>query len=353
MAFYKVTAEADPAKPARLDLFGRIGGGFWDNGFDENTFREDMALIDPDQPLDIFINSQGGSVFAAMAIYNIIGAHRGAVTIRVTGMAASAATIITCAPDARVVMPAGSMMLIHPVRAATEPSTVDELKNAAEGLEKIKQSVIDIYEKKTGMSRADIEDLMTRESYLTAFEAVELGFADEMDETETIVSKVLEDAVMVGGLQVSAELFNHAPKGFISDSDKSKGAVKMDLKTLKAEHPDIVQAIRAEALAEGAANERARILAIEEIATEGHADLVQKAKANGAMTAEMLAVEILKADKARTVSMLKNRNDDAKALEGIGSDGNEGLKPEAEKKQKEEALKNEFIETAKRAFSGK
>ena len=88
----------------------------------------------------------------------------------------------------------------------------------------------------------------------------------------------------------------------------------MDLEKLKAEHPDLVQAIRNEALAEGAAQERARIQAIEDIATPGHEDLVNEAKFKTGISAEALAVSILKAEKKRAAQMLQDRADDAKDL---------------------------------------
>lgn len=127
----------------------------------------------------------------------------------------------------------------------------------------------------------------------------------------------------------------------------------MNLETLKAEHPDLVQAIRNEAIVEGAEQERARIQAIEDIAVVGHENLVNAAKFDGKTTAEALAVQILKADKARGAQMLKDRKNDAKALEGIEPEGNEGLDPKAEAKAKQDAEMKVFIEAGARAFARK
>ena len=68
--FYQFTAAAQDA-PARLDLFGSVGGGFWDQGFDESSFKADMAVVRDDQPLNVYINSMGGSVYTGIAIYNL------------------------------------------------------------------------------------------------------------------------------------------------------------------------------------------------------------------------------------------------------------------------------------------
>lgn len=127
----------------------------------------------------------------------------------------------------------------------------------------------------------------------------------------------------------------------------------MNLETLKAEHPELVQAIRNEAMVEGAAQERARIQAIEDIAVVGHENLVNAAKFDGKTTAEALAVQILKADKARGAQMLKARANDAKALEGIDPEGNEGLNPKAEEKAKQDAEMKAVIEAGARAFARK
>ena len=184
--FYKFTMAQDQTVPARLDLFGTIGGGFWDDGFDDVSFAEAMKGVGEFQPLDIYINSPGGSVFAAISICNLIARHKGTVTVHVSGIAASAATIITSVPNGRVIMPLGSMMLIHPVRAAVGSSTAEELREAGENLEKVRESVLDIYAQKTGLGREVLLGMMQKESYLTAGEAVEFGFADEVDNSVTL-----------------------------------------------------------------------------------------------------------------------------------------------------------------------
>lgn len=343
--FYKFTMAKEQNAPARLDLFGTIGGGFFEEGFDDVSFAQAMSGIGEFQPLDIYVNSPGGSVFAAISIYNIIARHQGAVTIHVSGIAASAATIITSVPNGRVVMPLGSMMLVHPVRAAPGLSTAEELQEAGKNIEKVRESVIDIYEQKTGLDRKKLTGMMQKESMLTAGEAVELGFADEVDRN-TVVENIISDGVcMINGLKVSASLFDAAPQGFI------KREVKMDLENLTKEYPELVEEIRAKAYAQGADDERARILAIEDIATPGHDELVNQAKNDATMNAEKLAVAILKADKARNVNMLQMRANDAAELAAIPQVSNEGLLPGEEKKIKENAEEQKIIEAGRRGFT--
>ena len=98
----------------------------------------------------------------------------------------------------------------------------------------------------------------------------------------------------------------------------------MDLEKLKSDYPDLVRAIRNEALSEGAANERARIQAIEEIAMAGHESMVNAAKFDGVTTAEMLAIQMIKAEKVRNAKMLADRAEDSKTLEDTHEVGNVG-----------------------------
>lgn len=342
--FYKFTMAKDQNSPARLDLFGTVGGGFWEDGFDDVSFADAMKEVGEFQPLDIYINSPGGSVFAAMSIYNLIARHKGAVTVHVSGIAASAATIITSVPNGRVIMPLGSMMLVHPVRATIGSSTAEQLQEAGKNLEKVRDSVIDIYEQKTGLDRERLLSMMQKESFLTAGEAVELGFADEVDRNAVVENTISGGVCMINGLKVSASLFDAAPEGFI------KQEVKMDLENLTKEYPELVEEIRAKAYADGAENERARILAIEEIATPGHDELVQSAKLDATMNAEKLAVAILKAEKARKVNMLQARAEDAAELAAIPQVSNEGIIPGEEKKAKEDAEEKAIIEAGRRGF---
>lgn len=341
---------------SQIDLFGYVGGsknGMFSKGFNEQEFLDELRAIPNDNALDISINSFGGSVYTALSIYTLLKAHKGAITFRVDGAAMSAATIITSVPNAKVIMPKGSMMMIHKVSSIVI-GNVDDMRKAADDMEKLENNVLDIYAEKTGKSVDEIKEYVDQETYFTAAEAVEFGLADEIDETLTIENKMVGDVVMVNGLEVSAQLFAHAPKGFLRadtpqataiSNPENKEAEKMDLEKLKAEHPDLVDAIRNE----GVAQERARIQAIEDIAVAGHEDLVNSAKFEKAMSAEQLAVAILKADKARGDKMLVNRADDAKELDDIHADGNEGLTAGAEAN----AAEQEFIENAKKAFQGK
>lgn len=356
--FYKVTAQANETQPARLDLFGVIGGGFWEEGFDENSFKDAMSVVKETQPLDIFLNSPGGSVFAGIAILNLLKQHKGAIRIYVMGIAASAATLITSAPNARVIMPTGSMLMVHAPRLSASSMTAKQLKDAGIALEKIEESVKQIYVEKTGMKAEDLAEMISHETYMTAAEAVAKGFADEVDTTQKVENVVSDNVVMFAGIPVQMSLFDKAPQDFLNKLNfdvaqtqkksilNQNEEVAMTLEEIKAQHPDLYKQIRDEGREEGVkagmAQERNRIKAIEDMALAGHEDLVAKAKFETGMTAEQLAVEMIKAEKQKKATMAQQRTADAEELNDIGS-ATASVDPtptaSADEKEREELMK--------------
>lgn len=333
--FYKVTAQANETQPARLDLFGVIGGGWWEDGFDEKSFKDAMSVVKETQPLDIYLNSPGGSVFAGIAILNLLKQHKGAIRIFVMGIAASAATLITSAPNARVIMPTGSMLMVHAPRLSANSMTAKQLKEAGVALEKIEESVKQIYVEKTGMKAEDVAEMISHETYMTAAEAVAKGFADEVDVTQKVINSFEDNVVMLGGMPVQKNFFDNAPADFLLNlledialTEKksilhTNEEVAMTLEEIKAQHPELYKQIRdegrEEGLQAGMTQERNRIKAIEEMALTGHEALVAKAKFETGMTAEQMAVEMIKAEKAKTATMVHNRETDAAELKDVGS----------------------------------
>lgn len=330
---------------ASLDLFGYVGGSKddpWGKGFNESEFLEDFRKIPSESALNISINSFGGAVYTGLSIYSLLKAHKGPITFRVDGAAMSAATIITSVPNAKVVMPKGSMMMIHKV-SSVAVGTSDDMRKMADDMEKLEENVVGIYAEKTGRTAEEIREKLNAESYFTAEEAVAFGLADEVDETTEVRNVCSGGFVMLNGLKAEAKLFEHAPKGFIKAEEPQASATKkevqrMNLEQLKAEYPDLVQAIREEAAAEAMADarkeafaegvkaERERIRAIEDItSSDDYKDLADQAKFETGITAEALAVLILKADKTRREKMLKEREEDARDLDGTANEGNVGI----------------------------
>jgi ATP-dependent protease ClpP protease subunit len=171
------------AEGAEVSIYDEIGA----YGVSAKSFLDDIGALPDDGPLTLRLNSPGGSVFDAVAIYNALKRHSGPVSVWIDGIAASAASYVAMAGD-EVVMPENAFLMIH------DPSgvvfgTADDMRAMAEALDKIKGSLVAGYAAKSGGADDDIAALMAKETWLDAAEAVELGFADRLTEPARIAAR--------------------------------------------------------------------------------------------------------------------------------------------------------------------
>lgn len=124
------------------------------------------------------LNSPGGDVFAASQIYTMLKEYPGHITVKIEGLAASAASVIAMAADEVHMSPVAMMMIHNP--ATVIFGEISDLKSGFAMLSEVKESIINAYEQKTGLSRAKISHMMDAESWFNAWKAVELGFADKV-----------------------------------------------------------------------------------------------------------------------------------------------------------------------------
>jgi len=124
----------------------------------------------------VWINSPGGDCVAAAQIYNMLREYPGNVTIKIDGIAASAASLISMAGDTVLMSPVSMMMIHNPLTMAI--GNADDMQRTIEMLDEVKESIINAYELKTGLSRSKLSHLMDNETWMNATKAVELGFAD-------------------------------------------------------------------------------------------------------------------------------------------------------------------------------
>lgn len=140
------------------------------------AFREE--LFAEDGPITLSINSPGGDTIAASQIYTMLMEYPYDVTVKITGIAASAASVIAMA-GTKVTMSPTSMMMVHnPFTIAMGDSA--EMRRASQLLDEVKESIINAYELKTGMSRTRLSHMMNDETWMNAVKAKELGFCDEI-----------------------------------------------------------------------------------------------------------------------------------------------------------------------------
>ena len=129
-------------------------------------------------PITVWINSVGGDCVAAAQIYNMLMEYPHDVTVKIDGIAASAASVIAMAGTKVQMSPVSVMMIHNPLTVAMGDS--DEMRRAIQLLDEVKESIINAYEIKTGLSRAKLSHLMDGETWMNAKKALELGFCDEI-----------------------------------------------------------------------------------------------------------------------------------------------------------------------------
>lgn len=167
-----------------ISVYDVIGSDFFGEGVTAKRISAALRAIGEDKDVVVAINSPGGDFFEGAAIYNLLAQHKGKVTVKVTGLAASAASVIAMAGDVIEVSQVG-FLVIHNAWACMCGNRHD-LTKYAETLGKFDASMRDLYATRTGMDVADIEAMMDSEAWIGAGEAVEKGFADSIIEVKKI-----------------------------------------------------------------------------------------------------------------------------------------------------------------------
>ena len=160
-----------------LFLNGEISDETWYG--DEVTpqlFKDELNEDSGD--ITVWINSPGGDVFAAAQIYNMLRDYKGHVTVKIDGLAASAASVIAVAGDTVLVSPVAMMMIHNPATLAM--GNTKDMEAAIAMLNEVKESILNAYVDKTGLSRNKLSKMMDDETWFNAKKAVELGFADKV-----------------------------------------------------------------------------------------------------------------------------------------------------------------------------
>lgn len=160
-----------------LELNGTIAEESWfDDDVTPQLFKDELNSGTGD--ITVWINSPGGDCVAAAQIYNMLSNYKGKVTVKIDGIAASAASVIAMAGDTVLVSPVSMLMIHNPATIAWGDHA--EMQKAIDMLAEVKESIINAYVLKTGLSRPKLSHLMDAETWMDANKAVELGFADEV-----------------------------------------------------------------------------------------------------------------------------------------------------------------------------
>eukprot|EP01037_Dinobryon_pediforme_P017839 gene17839-18067_t len=181
------------AAGAVIAIFCEIGDDGAGGGISAERFNADLAALGTVKSLTLRMNSPGGDVIQGMGIYNALAATQAEVICKIEGLAASAASLIAMAAD-KILIASNAFMLVHEPFGSIE-GTADQLENGANDIALMRDSYVAIYAKRTGMKPADILALMKQDRLMSAQEAVQLGFADDVfeptEQSQTINMKVL------------------------------------------------------------------------------------------------------------------------------------------------------------------
>ena len=243
ITMYKIKSQNQDS--TEILLYSLIEGGY-------TAGRLIKALqSSPSENITLRINSDGGETFEGIAIYNYLKDKN--VTVIIDGMCASAASIVAMA-GSRVIMRTGTMFMIHnPITFAYGDS--EELKSASEMLKKVEELCVDIYERKTGLDREELADMMNAQTWMTPNEALSLGFIDEVEESPEVPAK--------------------------SGEEETDG------------QPELLS------YEEGIKAERARIQALDELYTPERVAVLNRAKYFTFQSAQDIAIDLLKSERSR------------------------------------------------------
>ena len=232
--FWKWRNQADGEPEARvLELYGTIASESWfDDDVTPQMFKDELFADDGD--VVIYLNSPGGDCIAASQIYTMLMDYRGNVTIKIDGIAASAASVIAMAGTSVLMAPTSLMMIHNPMTAAF--GSKDEMEKAIEMLEEVKESIINAYELRTGLSRARISHLMDSETWMNAKRAIELGFADGMLTDEKVMAEM--PAFEFSDRAVEMALINKITAKTRKDTPVNKQEPEPEPKELPQPEPD-------------------------------------------------------------------------------------------------------------------
>ena len=198
-----------------------------DSWFDDDITPKKFKaeLLSDSGDISVWLNSPGGDVFAASQIYTMLKEYAGKVSVRIDGLAASAASVIAMAGDEIIMSPVAMMMIHNPATVIFGEAA--DLQSGIKMLSEVKESIINAYEQKTNLPRNKISNMMDAETWFSAQKAVELGFVDKiLYAPETNDAK---EGFIFDKMTVTNSLINKLPKSQKESVDIFTGTDYKDL----------------------------------------------------------------------------------------------------------------------------
>lgn len=216
--FWKFQAKED--KSGELLLYGEISSvTWWGDEVTPKEFKKDLDALGDIDILNIYVNSPGGDVFAAQTIVSMLKRHKAEKNVHIDGLMASASTFLI--DVGKVFMPSNAMMMYHNPSAIVW-GNANDMRKMANDLDKVRESMLAIYREKTGMTDEEIIAILDAETWMTAEEAVEYGFADELEEEKKVAASINNTILIFNGIETDMSKFMHPEsiiKKFIAFSE--------------------------------------------------------------------------------------------------------------------------------------
>lgn len=234
-----------------IEIFQEIGESIWGEGFTARRMSAALRSIGEDKDIVVSINSPGGDFFEGATIYNQLREHKGKVTVKVIGLAASAASIIAMAGDEIQISDIGFIM-IHDAWGLVMGNKND-MRKSAEVFDSFDSAIADVYAKRTKIEKNKIAKMMDNDTWLNASDSIEKGFADSImneqieEEDEDKKSKALARRTVESSLAKSGfsrkERYNLLKEAFdasdsvdaVASDSYNEESVKQLLKTMRGE----------------------------------------------------------------------------------------------------------------------
>lgn len=344
-----------------IRVYGEICKWAWEE-FGETsavTFTKELSSLKNVKKINLRVNSPGGDVYEALAIYNELKRFSNENEIEVVayidGLAASAASFLILAAK-KVIMGIGTTVMIHNPSVFLGRIGSDEMRKTADYLDKVRDNILDIYMTKCKLTREEVLNYMNAEKWFNANEAVEVGFADEII---TYSQEVIENNIRELATSNCIEFFKNKEIFKSVQSKKEIQEVKMTLKELKEKHKGVLDEYKSEVLAEvqnsdymkqatqaAIEAERKRIKALENIPVfnDKQKETIMKAKYEEPRDANEIIVEFYNSQASQAKAEIE-KGEEEKAEAGLNNLSSDGITLEA--KDEEAVLKAALEEYTK------
>jgi len=237
---YQIVDNGDN-EPAEILIYDVIGSSWWEETVTAKQFVKDLQALGPNRPLNVRINSPGGSVFDGTAMFNALKKHKGHVQVNIEGIALSMASVIAMAGDT-INMADNALMMVHNPQSVAWGEAKD-LRAQADVMDKAKGNLVKAYTAKSGQSDEVVSALMDATTWMTAEEALAHGLIDNVTGAADVVAAFDSSVFQNSGVKVPKHLQSKLAAFFNSNPNEETKPMATDAKPERV--PATVQQLKA------------------------------------------------------------------------------------------------------------